>query len=89
MAIETTTATAVKIKPKYSHEELTQDLRERVRGYLLCMVDPGAAASVGEMSTRLGCLPGMLGEVCRALAAAGEIGSVGNARGRKYFAIIS
>jgi hypothetical protein len=89
MAIETTTATAVKIKPKYSHEELTSDLRERVKGYLLCMVTPGESASVGEMSTRLGCLPETCGEVCRALAAAGEIGSVGNRRGRKYFAIIS
>jgi hypothetical protein len=89
MAIETTTTTAVKIKPKFSHQELTADLRDRVKGYLLCMVDPGAAASVGAMAVKLGCLPATLGEVCRALAAAGEIGSTGNARGRKYFAIIS
>lgn len=89
MAIETTTATATKIKPKFSHQELTSDLRDRVKGYLLCMVDPGASASVGEMSTRLGVLPGMLGEVCRALYQAGEIDATGNARGRRYTAIIS
>lgn len=89
MATTLETTTAAKIKPKYSHEELTSDLRERVKGYLLCMVDPGASASVGEMSTRLGCLPGMLGEVCRALYAAGEIDAMGNARGRRYMAIIS
>jgi len=85
--IETTATT--KIKPKYSHEELTADLRERVKGYLLCMVTPGESASVGEMSTRLGCLPATLGEVCRALYAAGEIDAMGNARGRRYMAIIS
>jgi hypothetical protein len=83
------TATTVKIKPKYSHQDLTSDLRERVKGYLLCMVDPGASASVGEMSTRLGVTPEMLGEVCRALYAAGEVAAVGNARGRRYMAVIS
>lgn len=89
MATETTTTTATKTAPKYSHQELTADLRQRVKGYLLCMVDPGESASVGEMSTKLGVLPTTLGEVCRALYAAGEINAVGNKRGRRYLAIIS
>jgi len=65
------------------------DLRQRIRGYLLCMVSPGECASVGEMSTRLGVLPETLGAQCRALADNGEIAATGNNRGRKYSAIIS